>query len=605
MLLYHDGMARRLAQMIILQYLSHVFLGQLRTAVQAPPWLDHGDLDVVNVVPAVPLHIHTAAVRRHRSHAMATLETVPTEIFAQICEDCDRRALFSLATTCRAISWPSLAILWKQLDSISPLLYTLPSDAITRSSPRLIIRARRKVRVINVTRELARADFERFNLYAPFIHDIVMCIPLGCDVTPDGWHFFYKACPGPLRNLRRMVTSLHIENDQSVAIPFSFLLGPALKHLIVHVLYSITCNPPKTLQPYFSELLASLPFRCPQLSLLVSNLNPPAPYLSEALADGVGQLRHLTSLHIETIPLLARAFVRLRSLPHLTSLKMEARSSDYPEGALAEGRSDAVSFPSLSILAVSADSGKCLISLLEYARSPSLKSLSVTICGPTTRRELTTIMAVIGSHPSRVTLENLAIRIIQVDRTDPFAVLSFPPSALQPLHALSSLRGFQLRGACHAILNDAAFIQFAHAWPHLEDLWLFDISLPSESITLAGVVEFACLCPSVQSIRLQLANVNHSECTALLARLKSLGAVATAALQHPVSLDIGRPSIAEEDIDTVAEILFRVFPTLERLLTRWTYVRNQRDHEPTIGEIMSHRWSAVYRNVFKFRNNAS
>ncbi|KAI9066454.1 hypothetical protein FKP32DRAFT_365008 [Trametes sanguinea] len=526
---------------------------------------------------------------------MATLLSVPSEIFVQISANCSRQTLLSLATACRALSWPSLEMLWNQLDSISPLLYTLPSDAITKG--RMIFRARRLIRVVNVTRELASADFERFKIYAPFVKAIIMFIPLGCDVAPDGWHLFENGCPGPLPNLRRMTTNIVFETGESAAISFGFLLGPALQQLVIRAQTLSTLDPIMALQPSVSELFASLPLRCPQLSMLGLKFNPPVPYMADALVDLLSQLHHLTTLDIDTIPLPARVFVRLRSLSILTGLKMAARASDYPERALVEGRSEALHFPSLSTLAISTDSAECLVALLERARPPSLRSLTVSICGETTAESTLKLMTAIGSHPSRITLENLAITITQVDAIDPFAFLSLPPSVLQPLHALSSLREFQLRGACQALLDDDAFVQLARAWPQLEDLWLCEMRVSPGTITLAGLVEFASLCQSVKSIRLQLADIDHSHCTSLLARLRSAKNDTTAILQHPLSLEIGRPSIGEEDIETVSEILIRAFPSLKDLSALWSYVQDSNRGPRTTGEIMQHRWNAVCRNV--------
>jgi hypothetical protein len=50
-------------------------------------------------------------------------------IFAEISND--DQALLSLARTCRRFHQPSVAILWRNLDSVLPLMKLLPEDSVT------------------------------------------------------------------------------------------------------------------------------------------------------------------------------------------------------------------------------------------------------------------------------------------------------------------------------------------------------------------------------------------------------------------------------------------------------------------------------------------
>lgn len=44
-----------------------------------------------------------------------------------------RRSVARLARTCKALQEPSLAVLWKELDSLNPLLYTMPTHLFKRA----------------------------------------------------------------------------------------------------------------------------------------------------------------------------------------------------------------------------------------------------------------------------------------------------------------------------------------------------------------------------------------------------------------------------------------------------------------------------------------
>lgn len=76
------------------------------------------------------------------------MEHLPPEVLRHICCQAitqhvyvtciyhlDRCSLSSLAQTCRTLHDPAIDVIWRELDSFIPILYTLPSDVckITRS----------------------------------------------------------------------------------------------------------------------------------------------------------------------------------------------------------------------------------------------------------------------------------------------------------------------------------------------------------------------------------------------------------------------------------------------------------------------------------------
>ncbi|OSD00858.1 hypothetical protein PYCCODRAFT_1436921 [Trametes coccinea BRFM310] len=545
---------------------------------------------------------------------MSTLQSIPPEIFATICADCDPRTLLSLAHACRGLSWLALALLWQKTDSLSALLHILPSDAIQRSSPYLHHPTGKVVRIVDVGRELTSKDLERYRVYAPLIHSLNLFAPLGWDVTANAWKRFERADPGPLPNLRNLSANMHIDgrDPTGLIIPVYVLLGAAFEDLAISVRTSAAWNPQEKLEPYISDLLMRLAKRCPQFSRLNLSLDQEAPYLSGVLADALCGLPGLVSLRIINIPLLPRAFVQIGSLSSLTTLEFDARSADYPQGALTRGHSgDGDPFPSLATLEICADSMQCLISLIEYARAPRLEYLKITLHFKATSPELTKLTATIGSSPFHATLERLGLNIPYGVET---ADRPLPPHLFEPLYAISHLRSFYLKGFCYAALDDAAFVQMARAWPHLENLQLCDMRPPPGTITLAGLVELARLCGSIQSLRLQLADVHNAQCVALLERLRSGSAVAqpTVGMRRQTRLDIGNPTIGDEDVSAVSEILARALPPLDRLIHSWgpeVSGVNKLDQgasevlpEPTsLREVMARKWTAVRTSYYSAR----
>lgn len=65
---------------------------------------------------------------------MPLLDTLSPDLLARICSFCngEKGALFSLATTCRALSAIALQTLWHTLVSPSPLFLTLPEHLVVR-----------------------------------------------------------------------------------------------------------------------------------------------------------------------------------------------------------------------------------------------------------------------------------------------------------------------------------------------------------------------------------------------------------------------------------------------------------------------------------------
>ncbi|CDO71958.1 hypothetical protein BN946_scf184940.g105 [Trametes cinnabarina] len=234
----------------------------------------------------------------------------------------------------------------------------------------------------------------------------------------------------------------------------------------------------------------------------------------------------------------------------------------------------------------------------------------MTVQGGTTvtPAEFTTLTTTIGSIPSHATLERLALTITNFTRItfELDTLLTLPPSAFKPLYALSRLRNFEFQ-CTHGVvlLDDVAFTQMARAWPDLEDLSLKCRRPHVGRVTLAGVLELARRCRSLKSVRIALADVDHGQCASLLARLKSgsLSAGAPVTSQHAITLDVGRPSIGEEDVSTVAEILTRAIPGLTALRHHWSYVSrgSNRNRPPSHEEMMTHRWDAVMRCIVAAR----
>ncbi|KAJ2988905.1 hypothetical protein NUW54_g8964 [Trametes sanguinea] len=227
-------------------------------------------------------------------------QSVPPEIFAAICVDCNPHTLSSLALTCRGLSWLALAMLWQRIDSLSTLLFTLPLDAVVRRVPYVRYLTGKLIRVVNVRRELTSADLERYRLYAPLVHSLNLFgpLPLGCDITLDGWQHFERANPGPLPNLRHLDANIRIDrrNPYRLIIPINISLGAAFEDLTLSVRTPLGWNPqPDRLKPYISDLLTTLVQRCPRFSRLDLSLDQAAPYLSDVLADALRGMPRLVT----------------------------------------------------------------------------------------------------------------------------------------------------------------------------------------------------------------------------------------------------------------------------------------------------------------------
>ncbi|KAI9056424.1 hypothetical protein FKP32DRAFT_1639466 [Trametes sanguinea] len=532
---------------------------------------------------------------------MASLPSIPSELFAEISAQCDRQTLLALALSCRALSWLSLAMLWRELDSVSPLLYTLPSDAITRFKSHLEGRNISKPhRIIDVIRELTSADLVRYRLYAPFVHRLRVSVLnqwYGREVTDDGWRYFARANPGPLPNLRRLDASLHLDSESSMMTPIHLLLGSAFEGLTVLIRISRDSDPIRTLKPSLSDLLVSLPLQCPQFARLHLHQGRPAAYMSDALADALCGLRHLVDVRTD-VPLLPRAFAHLRSVPTLTTLFVHACAADYPTGALTDDRSETQPFAALSTLTITSDSTECVTSVIEYAHPPRLEYIHVTASGQPTSREMMALSATMGSLPARATLERLYVDV-------PRSPCSLTPPFFEPLYAIPHLRVLVLKGSCYASLDNAEFMRMARAWPHMEYLQLCHFRPPPGTITLAGLVESVRVCRSLTSLRLRLADISHSECAGLLARIKRLGLGARPPGLPPtprlLRLGIGSPSVDGEDVDAVAEILAMALPPLySSLIHSWGPQVSGYRVMPAVlpppasrREVMARRWAAV------------
>ncbi|KAI9067195.1 hypothetical protein FKP32DRAFT_1644425 [Trametes sanguinea] len=534
---------------------------------------------------------------------VASFLSISQELFDQICEDCDRRTLASLARTHRAFTYASLAALWRVLPSLAPLVCVLSSDAIACTMSPYPGLSWIEQPLLSLKRELTPTDLERFHFYAPLVEQLLVSYPakFGANVPPDVWRVVARARAVPLPNLRRVTVHEQIAGDRPTFTCVPFLIGAKLKELCICLTSTHVAAGSDRLKTPFSELLASLPRRCPQLAHLKLSVVQPTPYMADAVADAICGVPQLVSLTIEGIPLLARAFTHLRSSPSLRSLTIDVQSTDDLEGGHGDDDSADSAFPALSTLSITTNSMGRTGSLIRFARPPHLTSLEITILGNATLDDFSTLTGTIASLPSYKQLEHLVIRISQPVPTARVAFVSLPPAAIEPLHALSALRTFA--GHCHAPLDDAAFLRMALAWPHIEDLSLFAVRCSPGNVSLAGLVEFRQLCGSLRSIEVELANVDHDECTALLARLRPLATHKSIEPSRPSvtgaasTIVVGTPSIEKEDVDAVIEILSIAFPTGVELRHCWYPSDDEDEDEPEMGGAMFRRWEDVSQGL--------
>ncbi|KAH7913867.1 hypothetical protein BJ138DRAFT_1177766 [Hygrophoropsis aurantiaca] len=370
--------------------------------------------------------------------------------------------LTALAVTCRTFQDPALAVRWRGLYGVKPLLLVFPRDLWLFSDDT-------DGDQDDVEWELARLPSEeewiRFERYTSRVRYIVIRTGDLDGVVHVMAALSMKYLPHPSQLLFPRLQSLVWAGRGTAGLPLVHLfLPPSLRCLELEFQGGIQLGVP--------EMLLLLEHQCPiftELRIVGLDDEPHAVAVSRALETrSWGKLETLHCGHIDE-----SALLHLARLPTLKNLSIHLPPSMSAFVAFKNG------FTSLQILNLLVDDIGAIISFLGKITT-------------------TATAFIIVSHRLRLTFVSGGVKK-HFDVTLDIA-------ALRPLLSFSKLKSVYLDGLCSFNLNDDTLLELANAWPQLEKLALNQYTgwKRRSGITFKGLALLLRACPLLDTLALSL-----------------------------------------------------------------------------------------------------
>ncbi|KAL1706805.1 hypothetical protein EV121DRAFT_200613, partial [Schizophyllum commune] len=454
--------------------------------------------------------------------------------------------LISLAECCKTFYGPAVSALWRELDSLLPLLRSLPCDLWSTTGD---------VHKYVITRPIKSTDLERFNHYASLVHSIDV------DWLPDATCLaaIQLSCPRPLlRNLRRLKWS-----PATSPATFSHILlflGSTITHLHIHL-------PGKA--PYTLSLMPRLPIMCPHVEdIHISGISRSGAGDQLAIVSEVvcrwDSLRVINIPHASIVDL-----PRLAALPRLSDLTLWSPHLEAI-GISPLGPSAFSSLRSLCVRPMYMEYGIQLLRALPRLR---LHSFNITCWDTRTNRDWPSLVAAIETA-----FEHTALRSLYIDENAEYEVerlvaagdTSKWPRALdfaliRRFTVFNNLTDLTIGCWGGYLLDDDELCRLAEAWPQLEVLTLQTKRVMRPiTCTMRALVAFARYCSRLRYLGLDF------DAQSLMYDPTETRGVRQGALR---SLEVYRSPIKSARV--VAAFISSLFPGID---TVWT-VNSIRDPE--------------------------
>ncbi|PPQ68467.1 hypothetical protein CVT24_005564 [Panaeolus cyanescens] len=397
-----------------------------------------------------------------------------------------RQSLRDAALTCKAFLKPALDRLWRSLDTLFPLLKTLPVFVLSDTT--YVIRGK-----------MEEKDWERFDFYAPRVRKFKYT--RDSEQLDIAMHVYFRLAqlrPNPLLPaLQHLVCPSVKQKDYLVPGIFLFL-GPAIQTIELRGISSIEDKLTGTvLHTLFAENA--------RVGTLVLNGHG----LSNDTITLATKFQHLHTLEIRGIhPKMDINVIReVAALPWLTDLKIDLEGPGITADTFA-GHHD-MGLRDLKKLRVSG-SLDTIKAFLSCVSSTELVNLKIAMINPQNGPLKQHLLETLLSNITQYWKDSLAkVAIVQQranERDSP--LLEIEPYTLLPLTQASGLRYLKFEGFTLE-LTDEDLYSYLEGWPQLKKLALppapaANANYRPETPTLASLHRIAFLCPRLQFLCMPL-----------------------------------------------------------------------------------------------------
>ncbi|TFK67407.1 hypothetical protein BDN72DRAFT_961008 [Pluteus cervinus] len=410
------------------------------------------------------------------------------------------RLLSSLARTCQAFSPIALGAIWRDLDTLFPLVKTMPTDCWEIVHSRSEHARVDNIHKLRFTRPITASDCERFRFYAPFVRTILNYARRARSgtviVDPNVFQFLGVVYRRSFQSepLLPSLDDLHWSVMDDLVFPhFVMLLNPNLREI------SIGLNGDVTLRLFH---LTNVAVMCPELkSLTIFRCED--PIRMAAISYIFCSLPRLQTLWIEAVS--TDTFIRFSK--HQELAKLTLNTIDTIDWDVVETKLQGMpAFPSLKQFQVDSITVAQCRQVLQTTHS-SLRSieLSISDChtGSSYYRVLTAIKDYCPCELQKISLSSFAPDGNDFNPSvDPLL-----PDNLVPLFAFPNLTHLSIRPSSDFRLDDHWIQKMAENLPNIRSFFL--ISHNSEpgvaiapTLSINCLVHFSLNCPHLEELGL-------------------------------------------------------------------------------------------------------
>ncbi|KAI1792175.1 hypothetical protein LXA43DRAFT_364315 [Ganoderma leucocontextum] len=473
-----------------------------------------------------------------------------------------RKALASLARTCRSVSHHALDFLWQELDDIQPLLKVLPEYKCVESQ-------------FMLCGAILPEHWTRFQLYAVRVHTVVTHPPLTEDIHPSVWTFLAAGCRGiPLMPHLHQLAAYGLSSSDTS--PLALLLSPALRELDISFELEDK-GEDRSRTPHIStSLLQTLPLLAPKLE-----------HLDVGADFNLGQrslqsFEHFTRLKYLSMPsdlaLNEHMLQVLSSVPTLQNLSCRIDLSGIPAPAFGPH-----AFQQLTRLAVSGYSDH-LVAFILACRFPNLVRIDLRIRQPPSAGQPRDVFTALCQRCNPTLLTSFEANLTHGFASRPSTLMEY----FEPLLALPNITSFHVVFfLTDPSIRDDDLARFGAAWPRLAS---FRIEHHTRQYSNDNLARFSAAWPRLASFRVQHHTGQYSDvracptlsgilelaqrCPGLttfhIPELDPRGTISERGAVPPlghglrsISVDNVTPPLSFQVYMEVATVLDRAFPSLE------------------------------------------
>ncbi|KAG2125760.1 hypothetical protein DEU56DRAFT_564909 [Suillus clintonianus] len=407
------------------------------------------------------------------------------DIIRTICLYVHDGSLPALASTCRIFEHPALDVLWRNLQSVQPLVKCLPSDLFSIEKGHIVL-----------LKPLDTKMWDILHKYTSRVHSITQSGRLAV-IEPLG--SVMLSCPSApaslFPNLRRLIW--HDADGTHCAAEFlRMALVPTLEYLKIQI---------SSASSIFLSVLSSLGTFCPNLQTMIVNLSPSAinrddllQKASPFISQSISQLQRLQRLFVWDLG--------NQGMKHVMQLQALQRLWLDLSVPSTWGKRSHLRFPGFQNL----DRLDLFIDNLEHA-TDFLSSLQVIRCKKITIHfELTTVNSSASKSTTPSPFFSILGKICDHDNLESFAIPETPenihtkPSVFAPLHKCRNLTRLLIEHSWKISMTDQELCQLVRGWPKLQVLsfskfvTIDDTTIP----TFHGLISLLQLCPALTSLTL-------------------------------------------------------------------------------------------------------